>query len=409
MKLREVLALITRRSPPAPYGVRALSRCYSIGDLANRARRRLPAAAFGYLEGGGEDERTLRRNRAAFDEIELVPRVLRDVSAVDTSTTVLGTSYPAPMILAPVGGPRLFHHDGELAAARAAGHAKLPYAVSTLSTVALEQVARYATAPLWFQLYVWGDRKISRALIEQAKAAGYDALVVTVDCTVRSKRERELRAGVTLPTPMLTVPSILEGARHPSWWWHLLTTDAIAFPNLGPERGGGVAHLADMFDGSPTWDDLDWIRAAWDGPLVVKGVLSPDDALLAADRGMEAVVVSNHGGRQLDHVPAAIDALPAVVDAVGHRIEVLCDSGVRRGTDIATALALGARAVLIGRAYLYGLATAGEPGVRHALDILSEELRIAMALSGAAAITDLAQTVALRDVPTPRCLAVAAT
>jgi L-lactate dehydrogenase (cytochrome) len=404
VKPRDIAALIRGGGRPKPYGLRRLSRCYSIGDLARLARRRLPAAAFAYLDGGGEDEHTLRRNRAAFDELELVPHVLRDVNDIDTSTTVLGTTLPLPMVLAPVGGPRLFHHDGELAVARAAGRAQLPYAVSTLSTVPLERVAATATGPLWFQLYVWGDRGTSKELIARAKAAGYAALVVTVDCTVRSKRERELRAGVTLPTPTLTMSSLLEGALHPSWWWHFLTSDALSFPNLGnaPAAGAATSRLSLMFDGSLIRQDLDWIRAAWGGPLILKGILAADDARRAADEGVQAVVVSNHGGRQLDHVPAAIDALPDVVDAVGERVEVLFDSGVRRGTDVAVALALGARAVLVGRAYLYGLAAAGEAGVNHALDILAEELRITMALSGASAIGDLRTGVGPRRSATRR-------
>lgn len=368
-----------------------MSRCYSIGDLAELARRRLPAAAFGYLEGGGEDEVTLRRNQAAFDNVELAPRVLRDVNDVDVSTTALGERISAPLVLAPVGGPRLFHHEGELAVARAARKANLPYALSTLATSSLEDVAGASSGPLWFQLYVWGDRQTSRRLIQRAKAAGYAALVVTADCAVRSKRERELRTGLTLPAPTLTAGSVLEGALHPSWWWHFLTTEAVTFANLdcGTDPPGSFGSVASMFDGSLVWDDLDWIRAAWDGPLVLKGVLSPDDARAAVDHGVQAVIVSNHGGRQLDHAPAALDALPDVVDEVGAEIDVLFDSGVRRGTHILTALALGARAVLVGRAYLYGLAAAGEPGVRHALDILVAELRTAMALTGASAVNDL--------------------
>jgi L-lactate dehydrogenase (cytochrome) len=280
------------------------------------------------LEGGGEDEVTLRQNRAAFDDVELAPRALRDVSNVDTSTTVLGVQIPAPAVLAPVGGPRLFHHEGELAVARAADKARLPYAVSTLSTSTLEEIAGESTGPLWFQLYVWGDRQTTRQLIERAKTAGYTALVLTVDCAVRSKRERELRAGLTVPTPALTPTSILEGALDPAWWWHFLTTEPITFANLvsDADRSGSLDTVESMFDGSLVWDDLAWIRAAWDGPLVLKGIVSPDDARAAVDHGVQAVVVSNHGGRQLDHAPAALDALPDVLAAVGDQIEVLFDS-----------------------------------------------------------------------------------
>lgn len=395
MRLSEIGALVRSRRPPPPYGVRRLSGCHSVEDLSDLAHRRLPAAAFGYLDGGGEDEVTLRRNRAAFDQFEIVPRVLRDVSDVDTATTLLGTRLPAPVVLAPIGGPRLLHHEGELAVARAASKAQLPYAVSTLSTVALEDAAAESTGALWFQLYVWGDRQTSAQLIERAKAAGYAALVVTVDCAVRSKRERELHAGLTLPTPALTASAILEATRHPAWWWQFLSTKAITFANLDrrPGSAGTFSSVEHMFDGTLVWDDLAWIREAWDGPLVLKGVLSPDDARAAVDHGVQAVIVSNHGGRQLDHVPASLDALPRVADAVGHQIEVLFDSGVRRGTDVLAALALGAKAVLVGRAYLYGLAAAGEPGVRHALDILVDELRTAMALTGTSTLSELESVV----------------
>ncbi|MGH9138253.1 MAG: alpha-hydroxy acid oxidase [Acidimicrobiales bacterium] len=392
MKPSEIRALLPVGRPRPPYGVRRLGRCYSIDDLASVARRRTPDGALAYLDGGGEDEFSLRRNRRAFDEHELVPHVLRDVSHVDTAATVLGERLPLPMILAPVGAPRLLHHEGELAAARAAAAAGVPLAVSTLSSVSIERVAQESAGPLWFALYLWGDRGVAKELIARAQAAGYRALLVTADVTVRSKRERELRAGLTLPTPSLSPRTLLEGALHPYWWWHFLTADAPGFPNLPGGRTAiakGTQALADLFDGTLSWADLAWIRDAWDGPLILKGVLSADDARRAADAGVDAVVVSNHGGRQLDHVPATIDVLPGIADAVGDRLEILFDSGIRRGTDIALALALGARAVLVGRAYLYGLAAAGEPGVAHAIDILADELRTAMGLTGAATIGDL--------------------
>jgi L-lactate dehydrogenase (cytochrome) len=383
MKLREIAALLSRSGPPAPYGVRRLARCHSIDDLARLARRRLPAAVAGYLDGGGEDEYTLRRNRAAFDEIELVPRLLRDVHGIDTSTTILGSPVPAPIVLAPIGAPRLMHHEGEVAVARAANQANIPYTVGTLATVPMAQIAQHAgSAVLWFQLYVWGDRSTAKDLIAQAHELGYRALVLSVDVTVRSKRERELRAGLTLPTPHLTLRTMLDTARHPTWTWRFLTSEPIGFPNIDAS-GHGAARRDELFDGTVTWGDLEWIKDVWGGPLAIKGVLSPADARRAADAGADAVIVSNHGGRQLDHVPSTLEMLPAIVDAVGGRSEVLLDSGIRRGTDILVAIALGARAVLIGRAYLYGLAVAGEPGVRFAIDLLNAELRTALALIGA--------------------------
>lgn len=389
MKPSEIWELVHLSAPRPPYGVRGLRRCYRIEDLARLARRRLPAGAQAYLDGGGEDEWTLRRNRQAFDEIELLPHVLRDVSEVDTTTSVLGDDLPLPVVLSPVGGPRLFHHEGELAVARAAGRAGLPYGISTLATQSLEDVAAVAGGPLWFQLYLWGDRGVAKDLVARAHAAGYRALVLSVDSTVRSERDRELHRGVVLPTPQLTPSTVLDGARHPNWAWHFLTSSALGFPNLAMDGPTSRQRLTQMFDGTVNWSDLGWLRDAWPGPILIKGVLRPSDARRAADEGADGVIVSNHGGRELDHAPATIDALPAIVEAVGDRMEVLVDSGIRRGSDILVALALGARAVLVGRAHLYGLAAAGEAGVRHAIDILAAELRTAMALTGVRRLADI--------------------
>lgn len=402
MNLSEIRDLVRVARPAAPYGARALARCLNVDDLRRLARRRLPAAALGYLEGGGEDEWTLRRNREAFSEVELVPRVLRGVTRPDTGTTVLGTPMPLPVILSPVGSPGMFHHDGELAVARAARHAGLAYGVSTLATQPLEAIAEAAQgSPLWFQLYLWGDRAAARKLLAQARAAGYQALLLTADTSVRSKRERELRHGIVLPTPELTLATVLSGALHPVWSWHFLTSPALGFPNLSMNGPTSRQQLQQMFDGTVNWADLDWIRQEWDGPIALKGVLSPEDARRAADEGVDAVIVSNHGGRQLDHVPATLEVLPAIADAVGDRVEVLFDSGIRRGSDIVTALALGARAVLIGRAHLYGLAAGGEAGVRHALDILADEVRTTMILCGAATLADLDRSL-VREIRPPR-------
>jgi len=297
---------------------------------------------------------------------------------------------PLPMVLSPVGAPRMFHHEGELAVVRAASHAGLTYGVSTLATQSLEAIADAANgSPLWFQLYLWGDRSIAKDLLARAKAAGYRALLLSADTTVRSERDRELRRGIKLPTPELSLRTVLDGARHPNWAWHFLTSPAPAFPNLSMHGPTSRQQMKEMFDVTVSWADLDWLRDAWDGPIAVKGVLRADEAARAADHGADGVVVSNHGGRQMDHLPATLEVLAEVVDAVGDRIEVLVDSGFRRGVDIMTALALGARAVLIGRAHLYGLAAAGEAGVRHAIDILGEELRMSMGLCGAASLAEL--------------------
>jgi len=390
VKLSEIRQLIHLGTPSPPYGLRSLARCYDVDDLARLARRRLPAAAAGYLDGGGEDEWTLRRNRRAFDAVEFMPRLMHDVSTIDTATTLLGSPVPLPFALSPVGGPRMFHHEGELAVARAAGKGGIPYGVSTLATQPLEDIAQAGQgAPLWFQLYVWGDRSTARELLSRAKAAGYQALILSADTSVRSQRERELHRGVKLPVPELTLRTLLDGALHPDWSWNFVTSPAIGFPNVSMSGPTSRERLAQMFDGTVSWDDLEWIRSQWDGPVGVKGVLRPADAVRAADLGASAVIVSNHGGRQLDRAPAGLEALPAVVDAVGDRVEVLCDSGFRRGGDIVAALALGARGVLIGRPYLYGLAAAGEPGVRHAIDILAKEVRMTMGLCGAASLAEL--------------------
>jgi len=389
MKISEMFHLLKVARPPAPYGASTLARCFSIDDVARKARIRLPLGSRNYLDTGGEGEYTLRRNRAAFDQLELIPRQPRNVSDADTATTVLGQRVPLPFVLSPIGAPRMFHHEGELAVARAARHAGIPYGISTLGTTSVEDVAAQTTTPLWFQTYIWGDRGVIREAIARAKAAGFSALLFSIDTQVRSKREREKRSGLELPNPDLALSTLLEGTLHPSWAWHFLTSPTVSFPNIGPPDQRSLARISEMFDGTVTWDDLDWIREIWDGPIVAKGVMGPEEAVSAADHGLDGIIVSNHGGRQLDHVPATIDMLPSIVDAVGDRLEILIDSGFRRGSDIATALALGARAVLLGRAHLYGLAAAGEAGVRHCIDILAQELRMTMQLCGARTVAEL--------------------
>ena len=389
MRPTEMFSLLRVTRPPAPHGAWTLARCYSVEDVARKARRRLPLGARAYLESGGEDEYTLRRNREAFDLLEFLPDMPRDVSHVDTSTTVLGQRTPLPFALSPIGAPRMFHHEGELAVARAARRVGIPYGISTLATTSVEDVAAQTDTPLWFQLYVWGDRGETKEAIARAKAAGFSALLFSIDTAVRSKREREKRAGLELPAPDLPLTTLLEGALHPGWAWHFLTSPTVSFPNIGPPDQRSLAKIPAMFDGTVRWEDLDWIRGLWDGPILAKGVMRAEEAVRAAEHGLDGVIVSNHGGRQLDHLPATIDVLPEIVDAAGDRLEVLVDSGFRRGSDIAAALALGAKAVLVGRAHLYGLAAAGEAGVRHCIDILARELRMTMQLCGARSIAEL--------------------
>lgn len=391
MKPADVVTLLRPRRRPAPYGAPSLARAFSIDDIRRVAHRRLPSAIEGYLEGGGESEYTLRHNRSAFDAWELEPTRLVDVSHLSTATTLLGSSSTLPIALAPVGAPRLFHPDGELAVARAAA-AGVPYGISTLATVAMDDLKRTTSSPLWLQLYVWGDRGLARNLVAEAKRLGYRAIILSVDVTVRSKRQRERRGGMELPVPHPTIGTVLDGFRHPAWSWRFVTSATPGFPNIGiASVTEQPPDIASMFDGTVSWRDVEWLRDEWDGPLAVKGILRADDAVAAAERGVDAVIVSNHGGRQGDHVPATIEVLPSIVDALDGRAEVLVDSGIRRGGDVLTALALGARGVLVGRAYLYGLAAAGEPGVRHALDILEEELRIEMGLCGVTDVHDVSR------------------
>jgi L-lactate dehydrogenase (cytochrome) len=296
------------------------------------------------------------------------------------------------------------HHEGELAAARAAARAGIPFTLSTVGTRSIERVAADAPGPHWFQLYLWRDRGLAKELIERARAARFDALMLTVDVPVPGSRERDLRSGLTIP-PALGLRTFLDGARHPHWWWRLFTRDAITFENVSDRAAtpsGVMEFLAAQFDPSVEWDDLDWIRDAWDGPFAVKGILGAEDARRAADAGVDGIVVSNHGGRQLDEVPAAIEALPLIVDAVGDRVEVIVDSGIRRGRDIVKALALGARGCMVGRAFLYGLATGGERGVDAAIAMLRNEIRRALQLVGARTIADLEPSmVQRRGMPAP--------
>ncbi|GAA4735904.1 alpha-hydroxy acid oxidase [Modestobacter marinus] len=395
MSPAEMVALLRVRRPELDGDRRRLARCHTVADLRTTARRRLPRAVFDYVDGAAEDEVTMRRNRAAFDEWELVPSVLRDVGEVELGTEVLGARTALPMVLGPTGFTRMVHPDGELAVARAAAARGIPYTAATMGTTSLEDVAAEVAAAAggptqWFQLYVWRDRGLCKELISRAREAGYRALVLTVDTPVPGARERDLRNGLTIP-PELGLRTLADGARRPHWWWGLLRSEAVTFANVQHVAGGPQAvmeFVGRQFDPTVTWDDIAWMVEAWGGPFVVKGVLTAADARRAAAAGVDAVVVSNHGGRQLDHVGATLTALTEVVDAVGADLEVLVDSGFRRGTDIATALALGARAVLLGRPQLYGLAVGGQAGVERAVDLLAAELRRALQLLG---VTDVAQ------------------
>jgi len=384
---------------------RRLARAASVADLRRIAKRRLPGGVFDYIDGGAEDERTLAANQSAFAGVTYRPRVLRGLAKVDVGSTLLGRPLAYPLVLAPTGFTRIADPDGELAVARAAERAELPYTLSTLSTRSIEEVRAVSDGRLWFQVYAWRDRGLVQEMIDRAAAARYEALVLTVDTAVFGRRERDVRRGFSLP-PTIGPGTILDGALHPGWTWHLLRSDPIRFANVvGRDVGDGASpvtlsdYINAQFDPSLSWDDVDWLRSVWDGPIILKGIQTVADAVLAADAGIDAIALSNHGGRQLDGAPAAFDLVAPVADAVGGRTEIICDGGVRRGSDILKAVAAGATAAMAGRAYLYGLGAAGERGVDRVLEWFRADLIRTMTLVGAGTIADLDRT--LLDIPDP--------
>jgi len=366
----------------------------NIEDLRQLARRRLPRALFDFVDGGAHDEATLRANVADFQRLALVPRVLTDVSQRDQSVTVLGQKLRQPLILAPTGLPGILWPGGALQAAHAADQAGAGFCLSTMSTSSIEEISKAVSAPIWFQLYVMRDRGLAHAMMERAKAAGCSVLVLTVDLAMQGQRERDLRNGLTIP-PQLRLANLVDFALHPRWVWRFLTGPRATLANFV----GHTGHKDDMFtiasfvnsqfDQSVTWQDIEWAKRIWGGPLALKGILNPQDAKLAIDHGVDGVIVSNHGGRQLDTVRSAIGALPEVVDAAQGKLDVILDGGVRRGTDILKAVALGAKACMIGRPFLYGLAAMGGVGVTRALAILREEVDVGLALLGRAGLAEL--------------------
>jgi len=390
--LRSVVRL---RGLEADATARRLARAADIGDLRRLAHRRLPGGVFDYIDGGAEDEWSLRNNRAAFTRWEFSPRVLNDVGTVDTTTSILGRPAAFPLVLAPTGFTRIADPQGELAVARAAARAGVPYTLSTLGTRSIEEVAAVSNGDLWFQVYVWRDRGLVADMLTRAADAGYRTIMITVDTAMLGRRERDVRRGFQLP-PTIGLDTLLDGALHPGWTWSFLRSDPIRFANVvGRDVGDGADpvslsdYINSQFDPSLSWDDLAWFRDRWDGPIVLKGIQCVDDAVRAADLGIEAVALSNHGGRQLDGAPAPIDLVAPVAEAVGGRTEIYCDGGVRRGSDIVRALALGATACMVGRAYLYGLGAAGEAGVDHVLDLLRSGVERTMSLCGTSTVSGL--------------------
>ncbi|WP_133031833.1 FMN-dependent L-lactate dehydrogenase LldD [Sphingomonas sp. PP-CE-1G-424] len=367
-------------------------------DFQRAAKARLPRFLFDYADGGAYAEQTLRRNTADLADIALRQRVLQDVATIDLSTTLFGRQMPLPVALAPIGIGGMYRRRGETQAARAANARGLPFTLSTVGLCGIDEVRRATDGPLWFQLYVLRDRGFMRELIANAKAAGAEALVFTVDMPVPGARYRDAHSGMSGPRAPLR--RMLQAIGRPSWAWDVgLRGRPHRLGNLEPVLGKAsgmndyMGWLGANFDPSIQWRDLDWIRAAWDGPLIIKGILDPDDARAAADVGADGIVVSNHGGRQLDGVLSTARALPAIADAVGDRLTVLADSGVRSGLDVVRMLALGAHGVLLGRAWLYALAARGEAGVTQLLDLIEKEMRVAMTLTGVNTIAKIDRSI----------------
>ncbi|OBH20545.1 alpha-hydroxy-acid oxidizing protein [Mycolicibacter terrae] len=389
-RVHDLAPLIRFRRPRLNRTAQRLAAALTVEDLRRIAERRTPKAAFDYTDGAAEDEISLDRARQAFRDIEFHPAILRDVSAVDTGREVLGAPVALPFAIAPTGFTRLMHTAGELAGARAAEAAGIPFSLSTLGTASIEEVA--AAAPgvrRWFQLYMWRDRDRSMALLGRAADAGYDTLLATVDCPVAGARHRDTRNGMTIP-PALTLRTVADAAVHPGWWFDLLTTEPLAFASLDRWSGTVAQYMDTMFDPSMTFDDLAWVRSQWPGRFVVKGIQTLADARAVVDLGADGIVLSNHGGRQLDRAPVPFQLLPEVAREVGADTEILLDTGIMSGADIVAAVALGARCTLIGRAYLYGLMAGGQAGVHRVIDILAEQIRRTMRLLGVRELAELA-------------------
>jgi L-lactate dehydrogenase (cytochrome) len=374
---------------------RRLGRAASVEDLRRIARRRLPGGVFDYIDGGAEDERTLAANQAAFASATFRPRVLRGVSKADTSASLLGQPLAYPLVLAPTGFTRIADPQGELAVARAAERAGLPYTLSTMSTRSIEEVRAVSDGRLWFQVYAWKDRGLVKEMIDRAAAARYEAIVLTADTPVLGRRERDVRRGFSLP-PVIGPATIIDGARHPGWTVAFARSEPIRFANVaGRDVGDGATavtlsdYVNAQFDPGISWADVEWLRTIWPGPVLIKGIQSVEDAVIAADAGADGVVLSNHGGRQLDGAPATLSLVSPVADAVGGRTAIICDGGIRRGSDIVKAIAAGATAAMAGRAYLYGLGAAGEAGVDRVLDWFRADMIRTMTLVGAADIASL--------------------
>jgi len=388
-KVADLAPLMQFKKPELNARTRRLAAALTVEDLRTIAKRRTPKAAFDYTDGSAEAELSLSRARQAFQDIEFHPAILRDVSKVDTSCTILGGRSELPFGIAPTGFTRMMQTEGEYAGARAAARAGIPFSLSTMGTASIEDVkAANPHGRNWFQLYMWKDRDRSMALVERAAAAGYDTLLVTVDVPVAGARLRDKRNGMSIP-PALTAKTVLNALPRPQWWIDFLPTEPLAFASLD-RWSGTVAELLDtMFDPTVTFEDLAWIKSQWPGKLVVKGIQTVADARAVTDLGVDGIVLSNHGGRQLDRAPIPFHLLPQVAPAVGDRTEIILDTGIMSGADIVASIALGARFTLVGRAYLYGLMAGGEAGVDRMVAILSDQISRTMRLLGVASLDEL--------------------
>jgi L-lactate dehydrogenase (cytochrome) len=388
-RVHDLAPLLQFKRPEFHARTRRLAAATSIADLRTIAKRVTPKAPFDYTDGAAEGEISLTRARQAFQDIEFHPSVLRNVSQVDTTRDVLGKTSAMPFGIAPTGFTRMMQTEGERAGATAAEAAGIPFTLSTMGTTSIEDVA--AAAPggrNWFQLYMWTDRDRSLALVDRAQAAGYDTLMVTVDTPVAGARLRDVRNGFSIP-PALTPKTVINALPRPAWWINFLTTEPLAFASLDRWSGTVAALIDTMFDPTVGPDEVRFIREQWKGKLVVKGIQSVADARLAVELGADAIILSNHGGRQLDRAPIPFHLLPAVVREVGQEVEVHLDTGIMNGADIVASVALGAQFTLIGRAYLYGLMAGGRQGVDRTIEILSGEIRRTMKLLGVASLNEL--------------------
>jgi L-lactate dehydrogenase (cytochrome) len=386
---RDFAPLMKFKRPELNAKKRRLQSALTIYDLRTIAKRRTPKVAFDYTDGSAEAEISLARARQAFEDIQFNPSILRDVSMVDTATTVLGGPAALPFGIAPTGFTRMMQTEGEIAGASAAGAAGIPFSLSTLGTCSVEDVkAANPHGRNWFQLYMWKDRDRSMALVDRAAAAGFDTMLVTVDAPVSGARLRDNRNGMTIP-PTLGIKTIVNAIPRPAWWINFLTTEPLAFASLDRWSGTVAQYLDSTFDPTVTFEDLAWIKEQWPGKLVVKGVQNLDDARKLASMGVDGMVLSNHGGRQLDRAPIPFHLLPEVVREVGAETEILLDTGIMSGADIVAAIALGARFTLVGRAYLYGLMAGGREGVDRTIEILSSQIRRTMRLLGVTSLAEL--------------------